>query len=103
MAYQAVTAATAGASASGVRVDGVLISPMRRGGAELLAGVVRDPQRSLVLAIGGLFIEVLQDSALGPLRSRPGGPVICSAVCAAGPYWTASPVPRPSAWIRYPR
>jgi len=72
MACQAVTPATA--SASGVRVDGVPISPMRRGGTELSAGVVRDPQRGLALAvaIGGLFVEVLQDSALAPVPVTPG-------------------------------
>jgi acyl-CoA synthetase (NDP forming) len=69
-AYQAVTkAAPAGAS-----IDGVLISPMRRGGTELLVGVVRDAQWGPVLAvaIGGLFVEVLQDSALAPLPVTPG-------------------------------
>jgi acetate---CoA ligase (ADP-forming) len=65
-AHRAVTEAAARA---GHRVDGVLISPMRRGGAELLVGVVRDPQWGPVLAvaIGGVFVEVLQDSALAPL------------------------------------
>jgi succinyl-CoA synthetase beta subunit len=69
-AYQAVTkAAPAGAS-----IDGVLISPMRRGGTELLVGVVRDAQWGPVLAvaIGGLFVEVLRDSALAPLPVTPG-------------------------------
>ena len=69
-AYQAVNAA----APAGARVDGVLISPMRRGGTELLVGVVRDPQWGPVLAvaIGGLFVEVLQDSALAPLPVTPG-------------------------------
>ncbi len=76
-AYQAVTEAAARAAAStrtGVRVEGVLISPMRRGGTELLVGVVRDSQWGPVLAvaIGGLFVEVLQDSALAPLPVTPG-------------------------------
>jgi acetate---CoA ligase (ADP-forming) len=69
-AYQAVIAA----APPGARVDGVLISPMRRGGTELLVGVVPDPQWGPVLAvaIGGLFVEVLQDSALAPLPVTPG-------------------------------
>jgi acyl-CoA synthetase (NDP forming) len=65
-AYDAVTEA---ATTKGARIDGVLISPMRTGGAELLVGVVRDPQWGPVLAvaIGGVFVEVLRDSALAPL------------------------------------
>jgi succinyl-CoA synthetase beta subunit len=46
---------------------------MRRGGTELLAGVVRDPHWGLLLAVavGGVFVEVLQDSALAPLPVTP--------------------------------
>ena len=42
---------------------------MRRGGTELLVGVVRDPQWGPVLAvaIGGLFVEILNESVLAPL------------------------------------
>jgi acyl-CoA synthetase (NDP forming) len=63
-AYQAVTEAAAGTG-----FDGVLVSPMRRGGTELLVGVVRDPQWGPVLAvaIGGLFTEILNESVLAPL------------------------------------
>jgi acyl-CoA synthetase (NDP forming) len=69
-AYRAVIAA----APDGARIDGVLVSPMRRGGTELLVGVVRDPQWGPVLAvaIGGLFVEVLRDSALAPLPVTPG-------------------------------
>ena len=69
-AYQAVTAA----APDGARIDGVLVSPMRPGGIELLVGVVRDPQWGPVLAvaIGGLLVEVLRDSALAPLPVTPG-------------------------------
>ena len=65
-AYRAVTSA---AEAAGATVDGVLVSPMRRGGTELLAGIVRDPHWGLLLAVavGGVFVEVLQDSVLAPL------------------------------------
>lgn len=71
-AYAAVT--TAAGRVSGARVEGVLVSPMRSGGAELLAGVVRDPHWGPVLAValGGIFVEVLEDSALAPLPVTPG-------------------------------
>jgi hypothetical protein len=51
----------------------VLISPMRTGGTELLVGVVRDPVWGpmLAVAVGGIFVEVLQDSALAPLPVTP--------------------------------
>ncbi|GAA1912739.1 hypothetical protein GCM10009837_41740 [Streptomyces durmitorensis] len=71
-AYEAVRA-----SASRVPdavVEGVLVSPMRSGGTELLVGVVRDPQWGPMLAVGlgGVFVEVLKDSALAPLPLAPG-------------------------------
>jgi acyl-CoA synthetase (NDP forming) len=71
-AYQDVTEAAA-RTGDGAGVEGVLISPMRRGGTELLVGVVRDPQWGpvLVVAVGGIFVEVLQDSALAPLPVTP--------------------------------
>jgi acyl-CoA synthetase (NDP forming) len=70
-AFRAVTTAAAGAG--GATVEGVLISPMRRGGTELLVGVVRDQQWGpmLAVALGGVFVEVLQDSALAPLPVTP--------------------------------
>jgi hypothetical protein len=42
---------------------------MRRGGAELLVGVVADPLWGpmLAVALGGVFVEVLKDSVLTPL------------------------------------
>ena len=70
-AYLAVTAAAAAAS-PGAAAD-VLISPMRTGGTELLVGVVRDSAWGpmLAVAVGGIFVEVLQDSALAPLPVTP--------------------------------
>jgi acyl-CoA synthetase (NDP forming) len=70
-AYRAVTAAAA-AAGHGTTAD-VLISPMRTGGTELLVGAVRDPVWGpmLAVAVGGIFIEVLQDSALAPLPVTP--------------------------------
>ena len=69
-AYHAVTAA---AAAAGATVDGVLVSPMRNGGTELLVGIVRDPHWGplLAVAVGGVFVEVLQDSVLAPLPVSP--------------------------------
>jgi acyl-CoA synthetase (NDP forming) len=71
-AYRAVTAA-AQAHDVGASVEGVLVSPMRRGGTELLVGVVRDPHWGLMLAValGGVFVEVMQDSAVAPLPITP--------------------------------
>lgn len=70
-AYRAVTAAAA--AALGTTTADVLLSPMRTGGTELLAGVLRDPMWGPVLAVavGGIFVEVLQDSALAPLPVTP--------------------------------
>jgi len=70
-AFDAVTAA--GRSVPGATVEGVLVSPMRGPGVELLIGVVRDPSFGPVLAIalGGVLVEVLQDSVLTPLPVSP--------------------------------
>jgi acyl-CoA synthetase (NDP forming) len=66
-AFEAVTAA--GRGVPGASIDGALVSPMRAGGVELLVGVVRDPHWGpmLAVALGGVFVEVLHDSALAPL------------------------------------
>jgi succinyl-CoA synthetase beta subunit len=51
------------------KIEGVLISPMRVGGIELIVGVVRDAQWGpmLVLGLGGIFVEILGDSVIVPL------------------------------------
>lgn len=48
------------------RIDGVMVSPMRSGGLELFVGVARDPDWGLAIAVGlgGIWIEILKDSAL---------------------------------------
>ncbi len=48
------------------RGSGVLVSPMRKGGVELLAGVAADPTFGHVLAVGlgGIWAETLHDVAL---------------------------------------
>jgi acetate---CoA ligase (ADP-forming) len=57
------------ADSLGGRADaqvGALVQPQRRGGVELLVGIVRDPGWGLTLAVGlgGVWVEVLRDTAL---------------------------------------
>jgi acyl-CoA synthetase (NDP forming) len=63
-AYARVSAA--GHAVPGARIDGVLVSRMRTGGVELIAGVTADPTFGLVLAVGlgGVWVEVLKDTSL---------------------------------------
>jgi acetate---CoA ligase (ADP-forming) len=63
-AYSQVRRAAAGLP--GTAVEGVLVSPMRGDGVELLAGVTVDPMFGPVLAVGlgGIWVEVLRDVAL---------------------------------------
>jgi acyl-CoA synthetase (NDP forming) len=63
-AYEKVSAA--GATVTGAAIDGVLVTPMRGGGVELLAGVTVDPTFGPVLAVGlgGVWVEVLADTSL---------------------------------------
>ncbi|HEY7143516.1 MAG TPA: acetate--CoA ligase family protein, partial [Streptosporangiaceae bacterium] len=62
--YEKVRAA--GEAVPGASVDGVLVTPMRTGGTELLAGVTVDPAFGPVLAVGlgGIWVEVLNDTSL---------------------------------------
>jgi acetate---CoA ligase (ADP-forming) len=62
--YEKVRAA--GEAVAGARVDGVLVTAMRSGGAELLAGVTIDPTFGPVLAVGlgGIWVEILHDTSL---------------------------------------
>jgi acyl-CoA synthetase (NDP forming) len=55
------------------RLDGVLVSPMRSGGLEILVGTVRDPQWGLTLAVGlgGVWVEALADTQLQVLPVSP--------------------------------
>jgi acyl-CoA synthetase (NDP forming) len=66
-AYEKVRAA--GDAVAGAVVEGVLVLPMRSGGVELLAGITVDPTFGPVLAVGlgGVWVEILQDTALRPL------------------------------------
>ena len=71
-AYARVRAA--GEAVPGARIDGVLVSPMRTGGVELIAGVTVDPTFGPVLAVGlgGVWVEVLGDTSLRVLPVDPG-------------------------------
>jgi acetate---CoA ligase (ADP-forming) len=62
--YEKVRAA--GEAVPGARVDGVLVTAMRSGGTELLAGVTIDPTFGPVLAVGlgGIWVEILHDTSL---------------------------------------
>ncbi len=62
--YEKVRAA--GEAVPGASVDGVLVTPMRSGGTELLAGVTVDPTFGPVLAVGlgGIWTEILRDTSL---------------------------------------
>jgi acetate---CoA ligase (ADP-forming) len=73
-AYADVLAAAAAAPAS-PRVEGVLVAPLRRGGVEILAGVTRDPQWGLALAVGlgGVQAEVTADVSVRLLPVTTGG------------------------------
>ncbi|MEV0970732.1 acetate--CoA ligase family protein [Microtetraspora glauca] len=70
-AYREVTAAVSSAVIGQV---GALVQPQRRGGVELLVGVVRDPAWGLTLAVGlgGVWVEALRDTALRVLPVEPG-------------------------------
>jgi acetate---CoA ligase (ADP-forming) len=62
--YEKVRAA--GATVAGATIDGVLVTPMRTGGTELLVGVMVDPTFGPVLAVGlgGVWVEIMHDSSL---------------------------------------
>jgi acyl-CoA synthetase (NDP forming) len=64
-AYDAIVRRVATAKPH-ARITGVLVSPMRGGGQELIVGIARDPSWGLVLAIGmgGVWVELLKDTQL---------------------------------------
>lgn len=68
-AYDAV--ASAGRTAVGSGVEGVLVSPMRPRGVELFAGITVDPSfgPTLAVGLGGIWIETLKDVSLRVLPS----------------------------------
>lgn len=66
-AYRSIMRAAGGID--GAEVAGILVSPMRRDGVELLVGVVRDAQWGPLLAVGfgGIWVEAFDDTALARL------------------------------------
>ncbi|MER6979213.1 acetate--CoA ligase family protein, partial [Streptomyces carpinensis] len=62
-AFETVTTVGRNAEAD---VQGAVIQPMRGSGIELIVGIVRDPVWGPVLAVGlgGVWVEILRDSAL---------------------------------------
>lgn len=66
-AYDAMLARVRGAAPS-ARIDGVLVSPMVRGGTEMILGAKRDPVFGpvVLVGLGGIFAEVIQDVAVRP-------------------------------------
>ncbi|WP_406313698.1 acetate--CoA ligase family protein [Streptosporangium sp. NBC_01639] len=63
---QAFDEVAAALHAAGVREAGALVQPQRSGGVELLVGILRDPDWGLTLTVGfgGIWVEVLRDTAL---------------------------------------
>jgi len=58
--------ANASAFAPNARIEGVLVSPMVRGGTEVILGVRSDPAfgAAVMLGLGGVFVEIFGDTAL---------------------------------------
>jgi acyl-CoA synthetase (NDP forming) len=54
--------------APAARIDGVLVAPMVGGGTELILGAKRDPVFGpvVVVGLGGIFAEIMQDVAVRP-------------------------------------
>jgi acyl-CoA synthetase (NDP forming) len=95
-AYRRIIEAV-GRAAPGAGVDGVLVSPMRPDGPELLIGITVDPTFGPVLAVGlgGIWVEILGDVSLRPLpvddfvvrsmlRELKGYPLLTGARGSAG-------------------
>ncbi len=55
-------------AAPAARIEGVIASPMIRGGTEMILGTKRDPVFGpvVLVGLGGIFAEVIQDVALRP-------------------------------------
>jgi acetate---CoA ligase (ADP-forming) len=64
-AFQQIMQAAGNANPA-ARLEGVLVSPMRSGGIELLVGIVCDPSWGQVMAVGlgGIWVEILKDTSL---------------------------------------
>jgi acyl-CoA synthetase (NDP forming) len=87
------------------RIDGVLVSPMREHGIELIVGLSRDPQWGPVLAVGlgGIWVEVLQDVSLRILPTDAGEIRRMLTELRGQSCWQASAASRPRIWMLSPR
>ena len=67
-AYDAIFASVK-AKRPHARLDGIIVSPMRSAGIELIVGVKHDPVWGAVIAVGlgGILVEVLADVVIAPL------------------------------------
>ncbi len=67
-AYDAILAAVKAARPD-AHIEGIIISPMRQGGLELLVGITRDPTWGPMITVGfgGVLVELLADVAISPL------------------------------------
>lgn len=73
VAYAEITAGVVRANPR-VRVSGVLIQPMVKGGIELILGIKRDPEfgPTLMFGMGGIFVEAMRQFSLrlAPITER---------------------------------
>lgn len=71
-AYDGIRQAVANAC-PGAHIQGVIISPMRSGGIEVLVGVTRDPTWGpmIMVGFGGVLVELLTDVVIAPLPITP--------------------------------
>jgi acetyl-CoA synthetase len=55
--------------APGARIDGILVQPMLASGREVLLGITRDQRWGpmLMVGLGGVLVEVLNDTVLAPV------------------------------------
>ncbi len=67
-AFDSVLAAVKAAKPN-ARIDGIIVSPMRKQGVELLVGITRDPVWGPMLSVGlgGVLVEIMADVVTAPL------------------------------------
>ena len=72
-AFDGICAAVAAARPD-ARIDGVIVSPMRSGGVELLVGITRDATwgPTITIGFGGILVELVADVASAPLPVTAG-------------------------------